>query len=263
MKTTRLISIALITIIALTAVSGAGVLKAAASNGVIPPSISPMAITQDGTAVDTTKPVQLGKQIAIQWTATNQDLTHSFVGGGLSIWGNNPLGSDPHISLNEQFTDSQLIYTVFFTPDKPGMYFWNVTINWWFDTGEQGRQTYFVSVFATPTKDSIVYDLTHLRDAMNGFWSSDFYLYPNANIKSALVAVIDAARLQAKNGKYGDAAYTLQSKFITRTDGCALRGSVDMTGTIDFIRPCDAQAPIYLMANTIVQELQWLQAHPS
>lgn len=105
------------------------------------------------------------------------------------------------------------------------------------------------------TKASVLADIATLRTKVSGLPNAAFI----PGTKSAMLAIIDAATLQAKYGKYGAAAYTLQSKFIPRVDGCALRMMPDM---LDLVRTCPAQAPLYKQANSLVQDLQWLQANP-
>lgn len=105
-----------------------------------------------------------------------------------------------------------------------------------------------------PTKTSVLASLATLKNTVKSTTNSAFY----PGTKIALIAVIDAATLQVKYGKYDNAAKTLQSTFVTRTDGCALRGTPDKT---DLVRTCEAQAPKYAQAASLVQELQSLHAH--
>ncbi len=68
--------------------------------------------------------------------------------------------------------------------------------------------------------------------------------------------MLTASELQLQYGKYSDAAHTLQSKFLKRTDGCELRGTPDTT---DLVRTCTAQGKLYPQVLNVVLELQALQ----
>jgi len=74
-----------------------------------------------------------------------------------------------------------------------------------------------------------------------------------------MLSIIDPATRQAKLGRYGVAAYMLQTNFIPYVDGGALRMIPDIT---DVVRTYPAQTPLYEQAISLVKDLQWLQANP-
>jgi len=104
------------------------------------------------------------------------------------------------------------------------------------------------------SKESVQKDLAALRRTTNSQANSQTSQI-NTATKKALLGVLTAAELQLQYNRYGDAAYTLQSKFLVRTDGCALRGTPDAT---DLVRTCAAQAQLYPRVQNVVQELQAL-----
>jgi hypothetical protein len=106
------------------------------------------------------------------------------------------------------------------------------------------------------SKESVQQDLAALRRTVSQTNVNGQTSQINTATKSALLAVLNAAALQLQYGKYSDATYTLQSKFLVRTDGCALRGTPD---TVDLVRTCAAQNQLYPEAQNVVLELQALQ----
>jgi hypothetical protein len=102
------------------------------------------------------------------------------------------------------------------------------------------------------SKASVQQGLATLRATVNGLPDSAFY----PGTKSALLAVLSTAELQVRYNKYGDAAYTLQSKFLVRTDGCALHRAPDTT---DLVRTCLAQGQLYPQVMNQIKEIQALQ----
>lgn len=135
-----------------------------------------------------------------------------------------------------------------FVPDRMGTYKMQLIVN----DGYVNSDPSTVTVTVTPTKATVLQDIRTFRTTVQGLPDSAFY----PGTKSALLSVLTAAELQLQYNKYGDAAYTLQSKFLVRTDGCALRGTPD---TLDLVRTCAAQGQLYPEVNYLKQEIQVLQ----
>jgi len=102
------------------------------------------------------------------------------------------------------------------------------------------------------SKASVPQDFATLRTTFNNQPNSAFI----PGTKRALLAVLNAAELQLRYDHYSAAAYILQSQFLIRTDGCALRSTPDIT---DLVRTCTAQSQLYPQVVNLIQELQALQ----
>ncbi len=274
MKRLELISVALVAIIALTVVSGAGAITVSATNGYVAPTVT-WTVTQNGNAVDPMQPVQIGVPVVAHFSIINNDPT-------LLMDFDIAPASQQWFALTGGITSLSAMYSAL--PDAPlgkgvigefqvvfggpGIF---ANANGWTWTlhtagGQQAATGYVersVSVFAAGlTKNSALSDLSSFRTWIDH--AGDTSLYPSAAIRLALFAIVDGATLQTTSSKYSSAAYTLQSKFIPRVDGTTLRGTPDTIngGTLDYIRGLDSVGP-YILAVGLVNELNWLQAHPS
>jgi len=138
-----------------------------------------------------------------------------------------------------------------FVPDRMGTYTMQLIVNDWYVNSDPST----VTVIVTPTKTTVLQDIRTLKTTVQGLPNSAFY----SGTKSPQLSVLTAAELQLQYDKYAGAAYTLHSKFLVRTDGCALRGTPD---TLDLVRTCAAQSQLFPQGEYVIQELQWLQAHP-
>jgi len=152
-KRTELLSIALVTVVALAVVSGAGVLCVQAKS--IPPKVSAVKVTQDSVLVDCRHPAHVGCPVTVQFTLTNpnSELMATCVTVDASVSTTKfmiSLGPNPPTIL--QPSESQLC-TGTFTPSVAGQYDVNISIMWSIGTaigtGPGG-------VFSPPTSSFLV-----------------------------------------------------------------------------------------------------------
>ncbi len=82
----------------------------------------------------------------------------------------------------------------------------------------------------------------------------------NENNATALSNKLDAVIADIEAGETALALDKLQNDLLPKTDGCALRGSPDISGkggiTKDWVTDCDAQATLYPLILSIIETLQ-------
>ncbi len=71
--------------------------------------------------------------------------------------------------------------------------------------------------------------------------------------KVAALAVIGAAEVNVRAGRYGGATTELKSALLPRMDGFAKSGKPDSN---DWVRTCTAQGQLYPQVQHIIQALQ-------
>ncbi len=72
MKRIEVLSIALVAIMTLTVISGAGMITVGATDGYAKPVVE-MTATLNGNPVDPTQPVPIGQTVTAHWTLVNKD----------------------------------------------------------------------------------------------------------------------------------------------------------------------------------------------
>lgn len=138
-----------------------------------------------------------------------------------------------------------------FVPDRMGTYKMQLIVN----DGYVNSAPDTVTVMVKPTKATVLQDLTTLKTTINNLPASSF----KPGTKNAILVVLNAAELQVKFNRYAPAATTLQKVVLPRMDGCAKTRTLESN---DWVRTCGAQGLLYPQVDYVIQELQWLQAHP-
>jgi hypothetical protein len=143
-------------------------------------------------------------------------------------------------------------HTASFTPDRMGQYTVMFTV-----TDSQGAQSVKIAtIVANPTKAHVAQDYEKFESTVAKQPMSAFV----PGTKIALVSVLAVNEINVNVHRYGAAAANLQTSILPRMDGCAKSGSPDKN---DALRTAAAQKLLYPQLTYLIQELQWLQAHPS
>jgi len=133
----------------------------------------------------------------------------------------------------------------FITPDTIGTYTIQLVVN----DGIIDSDPSSIQVEVVAGGSTIIKDLQALQNAINAL---DPSVFKNPNMQNALINKINAIISDVEKGDYQDAVLKLQHDILPKTDGCALTGAPDNN---DWIRDCEAQAIIYPMVLSIIEEL--------
>jgi hypothetical protein len=271
MKTNRLISITLVAIMALTVISGAGVMTATKAAAL--PTSNEIATALDCTELGWTFVPSLGVFTEGGYVSISagpghgmaQVQTTALASGQVTFSWNLAIVNFGEASIQFLVGDKEVATLT----TEPGV--WStvgpITVTegqvlTWRGTAFSDIDPIYAAFdldslqFLPPiTKDSVLNNLAALRTTVNSIpW---YAFFPGT--KYVLLDAINTATWQTKLGIYGAAAYTLQTKVVTRTDGCVLRGHPDIT---DYVRTCNAQKQLYGQATDTVADLKWLQSNP-